>query len=87
MAAAALVLVVHAPLLLGAYAALSGAASSFNVLAMSDATPKASAVAEGISTALVAPMAGILLMIPGYATAAIGALMRCLTTGAKGDRS
>ena len=89
MAAASLILVVHVPLLIGVFAAIQGGIASYTVIATSAATPKPSDVAAGISTALVAPMVGMLFMLPGYATAALGALIRCLGTkteqsGAKG---
>jgi hypothetical protein len=48
------------------------------VIAVNATTPKPSEVAAGISTALFAPLVGILLMIPGYATAALGAFIRAL---------
>ena len=76
MAAAALILIVHVPLFIGVFAAIQGAIASYTVIAMSAATPKPSEVAAGISTALVAPLVGMLLMVPGYATAAIGAFIR-----------
>lgn len=76
MAAAALILFVHVPLFIGVFAAIQGAIASYTVIATSPATPKPSEVAAGISTALVAPWFGMLLMVPGYATAAIGAFIR-----------
>ena len=54
---------------------------------MSTATPKPSDVATGISTALVAPMVGMLLMVPGYATAAIGAFIRALAANVEPSKS
>ncbi len=82
MAAAALILIVHVPLLIGAFAAIQGGIASYTVIAMSETAPKPSEVAEGISTALVAPMVAMLLMVPGYATAALGAFIRSLVTNA-----
>jgi hypothetical protein len=73
---AGLILVVHVPLLVGLVAALQGTIASFAVIAMSDVAPKPAEVAEGISMALVAPLAGILLMLPSYAVAILGALLR-----------
>lgn len=76
MAAAGLILIVHVPFLLGVFAALQGGIASYTVIATSTTTPKASDVAAGISTALVAPLVGMLLMAPGYAIAALGASIR-----------
>lgn len=76
MAVASLILIVHIPLLIGVFAAIQGAMASYTVIAMSSASPKPSEVAAGISTALVAPMVGMLFMIPGYVTAALGSFVR-----------
>tara|TARA_R110002073_G_scaffold308333_6_gene478252 strand:+ start:3246 stop:3662 length:417 start_codon:yes stop_codon:yes gene_type:complete len=78
MAAAALVLVVHIPLLVGLFAAFQGAISAFTVIAMSSSAPKPAEIAAGFSTALVAPFISLLLMVPGYLTAVIGAVVRSL---------
>ena len=79
MAAAALLLIVHVPLLIGLFAAIQGAISSYTVIAVSSTAPKPSEVAMGISTALVAPMVAMILMIPGYAIATIGSIIRSLS--------
>ena len=76
MSAASLILIVHTPLLIGIFAALQGAIASYTIIANAPTTPKPSEIAGGISTALVAPIVGMLLMIPGYATAAIGSFVR-----------
>ena len=76
MAVVTLLLVVHVPLLIGVFAAIQAAIASYTVIAMSATTPKPSQVAAGVSTALVAPLIGMLLMVPGYATAALGAFVR-----------
>lgn len=81
LAAASLILIVHVPLLIGIFAAIQGAIGSYSVIAMSPTTPKPSEIAVGILTALVAPLVGMLLMVPGYATAAIGAFIRSLQAG------
>jgi len=78
MAAAALILIVHVPLLIGIFAAIQGGIASYTVIATSATTPKPSELAAGISTALLAPMVGMLLMVPSYATAALGAFIRAL---------
>jgi len=76
MACAALILIVHVPLFIGVFAAIQGAIASYTVIAMSAAAPKPSDLAVGISTALVAPLVGLIVMVPGYAIAALGALIR-----------
>jgi hypothetical protein len=85
MAAASLILIVHVPLLIGVFAAIHGGIASYMVIAASSTTPKPSEVAAGISTALVAPLIGMMLMVPGYATAAVGGFIRSLA--AKTDSS
>ena len=82
MAAASLILMVHVPLLIGIFAAIQVAIASYTVIAMSEATPKPAELAAGISTALVAPLVGMLLMVPSYVTAAIGSFIRSLVTKA-----
>ena len=81
MAAASLILIVHVPLLIGVFAALQGGIASYVVIATSESTPKPAEVAAGISTALIAPLVGIILMVPGYAIAALGAMIRALASG------
>ena len=76
-------LIVHVPFLIGLFAAIHGAMASYIVIAMSDMTPKPSELAAGISSALVAPMVGMLLMVPGYAVAAFGAFVRSLGASAE----
>lgn len=83
MAATALILISHVPLLIGVLIGLGGAISSYTMVATSATTPRPGEVALGISTALVAPMAGIILMAPGYATAALGAFVRSVTSSRK----
>lgn len=83
MSGPALILIVHIPLLIGIFAALQGMLASYSMIATSPVSPKPSELAEGISTALIAPMVGLLLMIPSYTTAALGALMRCLAASSK----
>ena len=87
LAAAALILIVHVPLLIGVFAAIQGGIASYTVIAMSPTTPKPSDVATGISTALVAPLVGMLLTVPGYATVAIGAFIRALGANTEPNKS
>ncbi|TWT79659.1 hypothetical protein CA13_10650 [Planctomycetes bacterium CA13] len=87
MAAASLILVVHVPFFIGLFAAIQGAIASYSIIATSVTTPKPSEVAAGISTALVAPLVGMLLMVPGYATAAIGAFIRSLGSSVEETKS
>ena len=85
MSAASLILIVHTPLLIGMFGALQGAIAFYTVIANATTTPKPSEIAGGISTALVAPQVGMLLMIPGYATAAIGSFVRSFTDTNRGE--
>lgn len=78
MAATALILIVHVPLLIGVFAAIQGGIASYRVIAMSETAPKPSEVAAGVSVALFAPLVGMLLMVPGYAAAAVGAFIRAI---------
>lgn len=78
LAAAGLVLIVHVPLLVGVFAAIQGLVTSFSIIAASAVTPKPSEFAEVYAMAIAAPMVGMVLMIPGYATAALGAIIRCV---------
>ena len=76
MAAAALVLVVHVPFLIGILATTQGAIMTYDRIAVSAASPSPAEVADGISTSLVGLYAGITLTTPGYLAAMIGAFIR-----------
>ena len=78
MAAAALVLLVHVPLLIGIFAAIQGAMASYRVIAMSEVAPRPSDLAIGISTALIAPLVALVLTVPSYVTAVVGSFIRSL---------
>ncbi|EMI53427.1 hypothetical protein [Rhodopirellula sallentina] len=81
LAAASILLFVHAPLMIGIYAAVQGLLNSYSVIAMSGATPKPADVAVGFSTALFAPVVAMLLMVPSYIAAPIGTFIRSITGG------
>ena len=85
MSVASLILIVNTPLLIGMFAALQGAIAYYTIIANASSTPKPSEIAGGISTALVAPMVGMLLMIPGYAMAAIGSFVRSFPGASAGE--
>ena len=76
MAAAALLLAVFAPLLIGIFAYLQGTISCYYVIASSGATPDASKVAEAVSASLVAPTVSMVLSAPGFVIAILGAFVR-----------
>ncbi len=78
MAAASILLFVHAPLMIGIFAAIQGMTSAYTVMAMSPSTPKPAEIAVGISMSLVAPMVAMLLMIPSYLVAALGTFIRAV---------
>lgn len=86
-AGASLLLAVHVPLLIGVYAAVDGLIRSYTVMAASDVTVKASEVASGYSTALVAPLAALALMVPGYVTAVLGSFIRAVSGSCKENES
>lgn len=79
MAAASLVLVVHVPFFIGILGAIQGAIACYLVIASSADAPKPSEMAEGISSALVAALVGMIAMVPAYTTAVLGAFIRALT--------
>lgn len=81
MAAVALLLIVHVPMLIGFFGAVQGAINSYSVIAMSAVAVKPSEVAAGISTALVSLMVGMVVTAPGYAVAALGGLARSFPAG------
>ena len=83
MASAALVLIVPLPLLIGVFGAWHGACSSFATIGMSGADLKNSELAAAISDILVRPIAGTLLMIPGYLIAAGGSFIRSMLSETK----
>jgi hypothetical protein len=76
IAGAGLMLFVHVPPLIGVFAAMEHLRASYSVNQGSLTTPNPSALAEADSSALVAPMVGMVLMVPGCATAAFGASNR-----------
>ncbi|HJT35378.1 MAG TPA: hypothetical protein VJ783_25355 [Pirellulales bacterium] len=83
MAAAALFFIVPMPFLIGIYGAIEGLISIYQVIAAAAAQPKPSELAEGTSMALVAPMVGMLLMIPTYALATVGMTVRSLVASSE----
>ncbi len=87
MAVASLLLVVHVPLLIGIYAAIRGATNAYMVIATSSTTPKPSELAVGISSALIAPTVGMILMTPGYAVALVGTFVRAMASSPKSSES
>lgn len=83
MAAAALFFIVPMPFLIGIYGAIEGQIAVYQVIAATAVQPKPSELAEGTSMALVAPMVGMLLMIPAYALAIAGLIVRSLMAGSE----
>ena len=74
----ALLLIVPLPLLLGIFAAIEGLIASYAVIANSPTIPKPSEWAAGYAAALVAPIVGMLVMGPAYATACLGSFLRSM---------
>jgi hypothetical protein len=83
MAGVALVLIIPAPLLIGVFAAIEGGISSYKVIATLPTDPAPGQGAAVISTLLVAPMVGMLLMAPTYILATLGSLFRSLSADPK----
>lgn len=81
----ALILIVSSPFLIGIMAAIGTLMTTYERIAMSSTSPKPSEIADGISIALVAPWFGMIMMMPSYAAAVIGSLVRCFS--ANPDRS
>ena len=75
-----LVLIVLSPLLLGIFLAVQGAISSFQVIAMSSASPKPADVAEGVSASLFSLQMGILCMLPGLLIGICGGLLKAMSS-------
>ena len=83
MAAAALVLIVPIPFLVGLYAAIVGGIQSANLMAVASGEPSQGRAAEAISLSLVPAMVGLLLMVPGYVLAALGCLVRSISASSE----
>jgi hypothetical protein len=83
MAAAALLLIVPIPFLIGVFAAIEGGVLSFRVMATLVTDPPPGHVAHAISTLLVAPMVGMSLMAPSYILAILGSLVRSFSADPK----
>ncbi|TWT63451.1 hypothetical protein [Rubinisphaera italica] len=79
MSAAAIILVVPVPLLLGMIACFQGAIEAFQVIAQSTVSPKPADLADGISTSLMGMMAGLLCAVPGLIVAILGCFYRAMT--------
>jgi biopolymer transport protein ExbB/TolQ len=82
-AGTAIVLLVPLPFLVGLFGSIEGAIMSYMVIAYSSPAPKPAHVAEGISTALVTALVGMLLMAPSYVLAVAGLFVRSML----GERS
>ena len=86
MAGVALFLIVPVPFLIGLFAGIKHAILALNEIAVSAGSSEVSRTAEGISMARVAPLVGLMMMIPGYGVAAIGSLIRSVRTETAGGR-
>ena len=75
----AIAFVVGIPFLVGIFGMLDGFMASFIVIASAPTSPKPSEIADGISSAIVTPFIGMLLMAPSYMLATIGLFIRSLT--------
>lgn len=75
----ALLFIVPLPVLIGIYGVVEGLIASYQVIAMSNTTPRPSQVAEGVSMSLVAVMVGMFLATPSYLAATAGLIVRSFT--------
>jgi hypothetical protein len=80
----ALVFVVPLPVLVGILGVIEGLMAMFQVLAASDTSAPASAIAEGISMSLVSAWVGMFLTIPTYLLATIGLAVRAFLAKSHG---
>lgn len=80
---AAVAFAVAIPLLVGIFGMIDGLVASFMVIANSSTIVKPSEWSEGISTGLVTPLIGMLLMAPSYILATAGLSIRALKGDAK----
>ncbi len=83
LAAAALWLVVQTPMLIGLFAGLQGVVVVFRLISITGSQPYPADLADGIARSLVATLVAMLLSVPAYATAVLGALIRCLKAPAE----
>jgi hypothetical protein len=83
LAGVALMLIVPVPFLIGVFAAIEGGIRSYMVIATLPTDPPPGQSAAIVSTLLVAPMVGIVLMAPSYALATLGSLFRSLSADRK----
>jgi hypothetical protein len=77
-AGSALVFVVPIPLLVGLLGFLDGLISGYQMLATPNSAPRPWEMAEAVSTSLVTPLVGMLLMAPAYLVATGGLIFRAL---------
>ena len=79
----AMAFIVAVPFLIGLFGMFDGLMASFMVMSTSTGVPKPSQVAMGISTSIVAPIVGMLLMVPSYLLATAGLTVRALKNDPK----
>jgi hypothetical protein len=86
MAGVALVLIVPVPFLIGVFAGIRHAILALNVIAVGGGPSEVSRLGEAISAALVAPLVGLVMTVPGYGVAAVGSLIRSFRNESSVDR-
>jgi len=84
LAGAALLLIIHLPLFIGLFAALEGLLSFFMLFGWRPA--KAEELVREAARGLVTPILALIVMSPSYAVAAVGDLIRALSTDADSER-
>jgi hypothetical protein len=77
-AGSALLLVVPIPLLIGLFGFLDGLISGYQMLATPNSVARPWELAAAMSTALMTPLVGMLLMAPAYLVAMVGLFIRTM---------
>lgn len=86
MAGVALVLIAPVPFLIGLFAGMRHTILALNAIAVGAGPSEVSRLAEAISSALVAPLVGLVMTAPGYGVASVGSLIRSFRTEPSGVR-
>jgi hypothetical protein len=84
---AAYMLFVPLPFFIGVFAAVDGMIAAYSVIAYSSTMPKPSEFAAGYSTALVAPLVGMLVTAPTYLIVSAALLFKCFALPAGESQS
>jgi len=84
---AAYLVLLPLPVLVGVIGYFDGKITAYRVIAMSEVTPRPSALAQAESTALSTVIVGVIVSIPAYFVVAFGLLARTLAWRGSGDQA